>query len=127
MGTAIGTEEFKNIYVAEKIEEWKKLLLTLSKIAKTEPHMAYSLFIHGFRHKVTYIMRGISNTKHLFKSLDEVIDEEFIPALFNGRKRTSQVRDLIALPTRLGGLGIIIHTANCNIQYENSCAISNNY
>lgn len=86
--------------------------------------MSYSLFVHGFRHKFAYIMRRISNTGHLFNSLDKVIDNEFIPALLNGRKLTSQERDLIALPTRSGGLGIIIHSANCNIQFENSCAIT---
>ena len=83
LGAAIGTDEFKNSYVAEKIDNWKKLLTTLSKIAKTEPHMAYSLFVHGFQHKFTYIMRTIPNTEHLFKSIDKVIDDEFIPALFN--------------------------------------------
>ena len=124
LGAAIGTEEFKNAYVAGKIEEWKKLLITLSKIAKTEPHMAYSLFVHGFRHKFTYIMRTIPHTEHLFKPIDKLIDDEFIPALFNGRKLTSQERELIALPTRLGGLGIIIPSAHCNFQFENSCAVT---
>ena len=124
LGAAIGTDEFKNSYVAEKIEKWNKLLYTLSKIAKTEPHMAYSLFVHGFRHKFTYIMRTIPNTEYLFKSVDKVIDEEFLPALFNGRKLTSQERELVALPTRLGGLGIIIPSDNCNIQFESSCAIT---
>ena len=124
LGAAIGTEQFKNSYVAEKIDKWKMLLTTLSKIAKTEPHMAYSLFVHGFRHKFTYIMRTIPNTKHLFKLIDNVIDEEFLPALFNGRKLTSEERELVALPTRLGGLGIIIPSDNCNIQFENSSAIT---
>ena len=53
----------------------------ISKIAKTEPNMAYSLFANGFRHKFTYIMRTIPNTEHLFKPIDKVIDDEFIPAL----------------------------------------------
>ena len=68
-------------------------------------------------------MRTFPNTEHLFKLIDKVIDDEFIPALFNGRKLTSQERELVALPTRLGGLGIIIPSDNCNIQFENSCAI----
>ena len=41
LGAAIGTDEFKNSYVAEKIDNWKKLLTTLSKIAKTEPHTGF--------------------------------------------------------------------------------------
>ena len=44
LGAVIGSQEFKNKYVPEKIDEWKNLLLTLSIIVKTEPHMAYSLF-----------------------------------------------------------------------------------
>ena len=44
LGKVIGSDEFKNSYVAEKIDRWKKLLITLSKIPKKEPHMAYSLF-----------------------------------------------------------------------------------
>jgi len=52
-----------------------------------------------------------------------MIDDNFIPALFNGRELASQKRDLIALPTRLGGFDIIIPSGYCNIQYENSCAV----
>ena len=69
-------------------------------------------------------MRTMSNNEHLFKSLDTVIDDEFIPSLFNGRKLTNRERELIALPTRLGGLGIIIPSAHCYIQYENSRPIT---
>ena len=32
--------------------------------------------------------------------------------------------ELFALPTRLGGLGIIIPSDNCNIQFESSCEIT---
>ena len=47
LGAAIGTENFKDSFVEEKVEIWVKQVEELSKIAWVDPHLAYSAFIHG--------------------------------------------------------------------------------
>ena len=53
-------------------------------------------------------MRTVSNIEELLKPLDTIIDEKLLPALFNGRILNADERKLIALPTKLGGLGMTI-------------------
>jgi hypothetical protein len=82
LGAAIGTEEYKNTYITEKVDEWCERMKKLSTIAKTQPHAAYSGYILGEQHKYTYFLRTIPNISDILKPLDNVIEQEFIPALF---------------------------------------------
>ena len=50
LGVALGTEELKITYVNEKVEEWCKEMKNLSKLAKTQPHAAFSAYTHGEQH-----------------------------------------------------------------------------
>ena len=78
----------------------------LCKIVWFEPQAAYSSFLTGFKHKPTFYMITISNISSnfsLFKRLDEVITNEFIP----GEISCSVIkRKLMSLPPKLGGTGI---------------------
>ena len=47
---------------------------SLADIAKTQPHAAYSAFIHGEQHKYTYFLRTIAGISENLKPLDEVIE-----------------------------------------------------
>ena len=40
LGAAIGSSDYKNSYMEEKVAEWYKRLMTLSQIAKTQPQAA---------------------------------------------------------------------------------------
>ena len=100
----------------QKVEQ----LQTLSKFAKSEPQAAYSAFTAGFRHKVTYFIRTIPNLCDVLKPLDETIDNNFIPAITEGHHCSSRDRRLLALPTKLGGMGIPIFSQLCEKEYDNS-------
>ena len=58
----------------------------LAKIGWTEPHLAYAAFTHGLKHRYTYTMRTIPGLNELLTPLDDIIDQEFIPSLLNGRR-----------------------------------------
>ena len=47
----IGTANFKQNYMKEKINQWIQELRILSKIAWYKPQAAYSCFITDFKHK----------------------------------------------------------------------------
>ena len=62
----------------------------------------------GFRHKISFYMRTISGASTQLKRLDEVVQSEFILAITDGVFTNEMERKLIALPPKLGGLGIPI-------------------
>ena len=120
LGGFIGTQEGKKKYVSQLVEEWVSQLSELSKIAKTEPQAAYSAFTSGFKHKLTYFIRTISDIKEMLTPLDNVIDDQLLPALTDGQIISEDDRKLLSLPVRLGGLGIPIFSELSGKEYLNS-------
>ena len=111
-GTAVGTSQFRDEYIMEKINKWVQELRVLSKIAKIEPQAASTCFLSGYRHKFCY-MRAIPGIGKLLRKVDEVILTEFIPAITE--------RKLLSLAPR--ELGISIFEELCEIEYQNSIKI----
>ena len=58
------------------------------------------------------------------KRLDEVVQSEFIPAITGGVLCNKMERKLIALPPKLGGLGIPIFDKLTNDEFENSIKLT---
>ena len=120
LGGFVGKRDGTEKYVSDLVEEWVEQLKLLSKIAKSEPQAAYSVFKAGFRHKITYFIRTIPNLKNMLAPLDETLDNCFIPAITEGHYCSRRDRQLFALPVRLGGMGIPIFTELCDREYMNS-------
>ncbi len=81
--------------------------MRLSAVASSQPHAAYAAFTHGLSSHWTYISRTVPDIQDLLSPLETAIHQHFIPAL-TGREACSAVeRDLLALPVRLGGMGLI--------------------
>ena len=57
LGAALGTEEFAQAFVADKVQQWNGELEQLAKIAHTQPHAAYAAFTHGMTGKWSYLSR----------------------------------------------------------------------
>ena len=106
LGGAIGTRTFIEMYAKQKISEWTHEVELLSSIAISQPHAAYTTFTHGLANKWTFLSRTIPDTEEFFKPLEEKIRTCFIPSLTGQPTCNNDVRDLLALPVRLGGLGI---------------------
>ena len=106
LGAALGTNSFIEEYVSTKVHEWEEELLTLSRIAKSYPHEAFSAYTHGFSSRWTYLSRTIPDIAHLFQPLEKIIQNHFIPALTGRPPCSKNERLLLSLPARLGGLGI---------------------
>ena len=56
LGAIVGTVENKGTYVGEKVQLWVSQVKNLSQIATTQPHAAFTAFIHGLRHRFTFLM-----------------------------------------------------------------------
>ena len=47
LGAAIGTQEFIEVYAAQKVGKWLNEIKSLTAIARTHPHAAYAAYVHG--------------------------------------------------------------------------------
>ena len=124
LGAAIGSQTFKDKYITEKVTKWTKEVRRLSEFAKTEPHAAYTAFTFGIKHRWTYIARTIPNIAEAFQPLENAIRNHFIPAISKRHQCSDHERDLLALPPRLGGLGIINPTRHSDTEYQNSITLT---
>ena len=61
LGAAVGSPEYREVFMTEKVENWVKELKVLSKIANFAPQEAYTCFTAGYKHKLYYCMRTIPN------------------------------------------------------------------
>ena len=84
--------------------------------AKREPQAAYSCFIIAFKHKPSCIVRTIP--------IDGEIISEFKRAITGGIHCSDIERQLLSLPSKLGGLGILIFAEILNQEYEHSLMLS---
>ena len=111
MGGAIGTSSFLHQYVKTKVERWVNEIEKLSKFAKTQPHAAYAAFTHGLVSKWNYLLRVIdweaNQSDDILESLEKAIKSRFIPALTGQPPPGEFVCEMLALPARLGGLGLV--------------------
>ena len=107
LGAAIGTRSFVENYVQRKVSGWIREVERLSSIATTQPHAAYAAFTHGLTSKWTYLARTIPDIEDLLQPLEDAIRQQFLPSLTGQVAFGDAARDLMALPVRLGGLGVI--------------------
>ena len=124
LGAALGANTFTEEYVSGKVKEWVNEIMRLSVIASTQPHAAYAAFTHGLSSHWTYISRTIPNIQDLLRPLEIAIHQHFIPALTGREPSSVAERDLLALPARLGGLGLTNPTSESAHAFEASKRIT---
>ena len=117
LGSVTGSKQFSENYISSLITQWCEEITELSLIARTHPQAAYSAFTSGYKHKFTFFMRTIEN---FMLPLDKVIKQKLIPALFNDFQISEELRNLIALPCKLGDMGIVHPVETANEEYVNS-------
>ena len=120
LGAALGYRSFMESYVSSKITNWVTEVEKLATIASSQPHAAYAALTHGLTGKWTYLARTVPTTSELFKPLEDVIRHRLIPALTGRSAGNDAERELLSLPTRLGGLGITNPSELTNSQYMTS-------
>ncbi len=124
LGAAIGSDLFVKEYVEAKVTSWVALTRQLSEIAKSQPQAAFSAFTHGLQSKWTFVSRVIPNISHLLEPLDTAIRCELIPALTGHPPPSDLECALLALPARLGGLGLRLSSMNANIEHRHSLLVT---
>ena len=133
LGGYIGTSTSRDSYIKTLIHGWINQVENLTQIAYTEPQAAYSAFVAGFQHKLTYHIRTIPEMSNLLAPLDQVINDKFIPAITNGHHCSLEERILLSLQFILvecqllfSPLSVIVNLATRNSHVNNYLAPSKN-
>ena len=87
--------------------------------------MAYSAYTKALCMRWCFLQRTVPNIGHYFGPLEEAIRDKLIPAII-GRKISDIERKLIALPVRMGGLGIQNPTLTAETEFRNSSIVTEN-
>ena len=123
LGAVISSQEYRDEYVINKTDQVVNELNNLCEIAKLEPQAAYSCFVSGFKHKLTYIMRTIPNISYLSKPIDYIILTKNVPAITDGIK-INQIERELPLPAKYGGSAIPIFAEISDDEYKNSLNVT---
>ena len=118
----MGSPEFITRYLQQKAEAWVQEVSRLTEIAATQPQAAYSVFVHGLKHKWTFLSRVMSDVDAAMAPVEEAVMDDLIPAL-SGRPVSPVERELLALPCRHGGMGLTKPTS-LGSQYLSSRRVS---
>ena len=103
-----------------KVKGWIKEVEILADMAKTEPHSAYTAYTHGLQHRWRFVMRTIPGTSTFLQPLENSIRNVFLPALLRSHALRDDERALLALPPRLGGMGITSPEKLADVEHRNS-------
>ena len=124
LGAVIGSRSYTEEYVACMVEKWSEEIKKLAHIAQTQPHAAYSAYTQGLSSSWSYLSRTIPDIADLLKPLEETIQQHLIPALTGRPPCSREERDLLALPIRLGGMGITNPVSTSQRNFEASMRLT---
>ena len=124
LGAAIGTQEFCKKFLEDRVKVWSAEILLLARIAESQPHAAFSAFTHGLSSKWRFVFRTVPGIAEFLQPLEDVIRCTFLPVLLGISPPNDTLRNLIALPPRWGGLGILNPTTLSAQEYSASRTIT---
>ena len=119
LGAALGSRSYLEQYVGGKVEDWVGEVTRSAEFARSQPQASYSAFTLGLRHRWTYFMRTVPDIENLLQPLQRAISDVLIPSLI-ARNCPEAERNLVALPVRMGGLGLINPSDSADAEYSTS-------
>ena len=124
LGESIGSKQFAKDFIASRVQEWIRNVEALSEIAQCHPQAALAVLTRGLAGKWTYLMRVTSCNEDSWNQLEAALRHKFLPAL-TGRQAFSDVeREVLSLPAKLSGIGVIDPSRVYSSQHEASRKVS---
>ena len=116
----LGGDGFQNQFISAKISQWVSEVEKLAQIAKTQPQPAYAVFTHGLIGHWVYSTRVSAISSAKLQPLETAIRQRLLPALTGQPSPGDDLRKLLFLPARLGGIGVIDPTDLPEKQFHGS-------
>ena len=123
MGAAIGSREYVEEYVNDKVTSWISEITKLAEFAVTQPQAPYAACTFGLKHRCTYFLRTLPDIQDLLEPLESAISRVLIPAITDWQCGQLH-RDILALPVRLGGLSVATPSGDANLDYTSSVKVT---
>ena len=73
LGSYIGCEGGKAVFVKSQVDEWISNVNALAKIAKTEPQLAYAAYVYGMSKKWSFVTRTTPNISEILRRLNTIL------------------------------------------------------
>ena len=127
LGSPLGSSEYVSNWVQNKVEVWVGELLTLTELSKVHPQAVYSALIHGWMSHWTYLSRTCPDIGPLLPPLEHTLRLKLLPSLTSIDAPNDVFRDLFALPSRHGGLGLPNPESLSSSQYSNSLSVCKSF
>ena len=124
LGSFIGTAEATTSFVEDEILKWEKDINDLAKIAESEPQLAYSAYIYGMSYRWQFVCRTTPGITEAMKSLEEIIKRKLIPAIMGRCEISEEMRMILLMPARIGGMGFLNPSEEAALEYSNSKLIT---
>ena len=89
----------------------------------TQPQASYAAYTFRLKHRWTYFLRTLPDIQDLLEPLESAISRTLIPAITDWQCRQLD-RDILALPVRLGGLGVANPSSDADLDYTSSVKLT---
>ena len=119
LGAALGSRTFVEEFVSKKVATWVTDVKQLAEIAHTQPQAAYAAYIHGLSSRWLFLLCTVPDMQNVLQPLEDSIHQFLIPAITVHPPCSKLERELLALPIRLVGMGIL-NPMTCSSQCFNS-------
>ena len=81
LGTVIGSREYLEGHVDEKVTNWVNEIVKLAEFAVSQPQASYAAFIFGLKHRWTYFLRTFPDVQDVLEPLENAISNVLIPVV----------------------------------------------
>ena len=123
LGAVIGSKEYLEEYVSEKVTNWVSEVTKLAEFALSQLQACYAAYTFGLKHRWTYFLRTLPDIQDLLEPLENAISKILIPAITE--HICSRLDwDILALPVRLGGLGMTNPCLEAHLEQSSSSLLS---
>jgi hypothetical protein len=112
-------------WIDAQIDHWVTGVHALAKVARRYPQTAYVGLTHSLQCEWQYLQRVTPHIDQAFAPIEEALSQTFLPALLDSTlDEVAPLRSLLALPVRLGGLGILDPTTTGAANFSASSDIT---
>jgi hypothetical protein len=107
IGGFVGSASTQTTWLNSKIDTWLSAINKLASVAKRFPQSALAGLVKSLQGEWQYLQRVTPNVGDAFAPLEQALSTTFLPALFDATPtEIANIRPLLSLPVRMGGLGI---------------------
>ena len=102
---------------------WINDIAKLAEFALSQPQACYAAYTFGLKHRWKYFLRTLPDFQDLVEPLENAISPMLIPEITE-RKCNQLDRNILALPVRLGGLGLGDPSLEARREYASSVKVT---